>query len=182
MEFLTHPETIHLEKELEKLLNTLKNNRDKVPLDVLKSKYRIGYESLCKNISQTSSDYVTCILFQDLRIHKDYLEEIVPLINQVIHESGIMQELTKAAFQRQNLAEFTALTFKLKNILTDTLDSFWGKYTGLYITPECLESSDRLPEFYCFANGCVWHDGKWVPFEQLHPYSMQVPHNDFTKN
>ena len=43
-----HPDALLTQKELEELLLTLKNNREKVPLHILKSKYKTGYENLCK--------------------------------------------------------------------------------------------------------------------------------------
>ena len=42
MSISQHVEAQDLKTELEKLLQTLKNNRDKVPLQVLKSKYKTG--------------------------------------------------------------------------------------------------------------------------------------------
>ena len=168
------PETLQLQKELESLLITLKNNRDKVPLDVLKSRYKSGYESLCQNISKTSSDYVKQVLFHGLRIHKDYQNEILPVIRRVIQESGLLKKLSTAAFHKQDLSEFVALTFQLKDKIVDTLDSFYGIHTGLYLTPECLEFADAFPEFYCFANGCIWHDGQWIPLEYIHPEAVQI--------
>ena len=42
----TDQETALLREELAKLLTTLKHNREKVPLEVLKTKYRKGYTGL----------------------------------------------------------------------------------------------------------------------------------------
>ena len=75
MSISQHVEAQDLKTELEKLLQTLKNNRDKVPLQVLKSKYKTGYDALCKNISHTASEYAKQVSLHDIRIHKDYLEE-----------------------------------------------------------------------------------------------------------
>jgi len=166
-------ETLQLQKELEDQLKTLKANRDKVPLKVLKTKYRTGYDALCTKIGKTASDYVKQILFHGLRIHKDYLEELLPAIQNAIQESGLLKELSKAAFRNQDIVEFTALALKLKGILLEILESFYGKHTGLYITQECLESANVFPEFYCFATGCIWHNGQWVPMELLYPPAMQ---------
>lgn len=78
MSISQHVEAQDLKTELEKLLQTLKNNRDKVPLQVLKSKYKTGYDALCKNISHTASEYAKQVSLHDIRIHKDYLEEGYP--------------------------------------------------------------------------------------------------------
>lgn len=167
------PEALRLKEGLEKLLRTLKTNRDKVPLDILKTKYKKGYNELCKTIRTTASDYVKQISLYGIRIHKDYLDEALPIINQAIQESGILKELSRAAFCKQDITEFTDLSYKLRSTILEALETFYGKYTGLYITQECLKNSDTPPEFYCFANGCIWHDGQWIPFEHLHPHAIQ---------
>ena len=179
METSLPQETFQLQKELENQLKTLKANRDKVPLKVLKTKYRTGYETLCTKIGKIASDYVKQILFHGLRIHKDYLEEILPVIQKVIQESGLLKELSNAAFQKQDIVEFTTLALKLKGILEKILEPFYGKHTGLYITEESLESTDAFPEFYCFATGCIWRNGQWVPMELLYPHVIQ-PQNTKT--
>lgn len=162
------PEALCLKEELEKLLQTLKNNRDKVPLTILKTKYKAGYDTLCKNISHTASEYAKQIFLYDIRIHKDYLEEGISIINRSIEESGLLKELSKAAFLRQDIAEFTALAEKLRGMILEALDPFYRKHTVLYISAECLEDPEILPEIYCLANICIWRDGQWIPFEQIY--------------
>ena len=49
-------ETALLREKLEKLLSTLKHNREKVSLDVLKTKYKKGYDTLCADIKCSASD------------------------------------------------------------------------------------------------------------------------------
>lgn len=173
MSLTLQPEALCLKQELEKLLQTLKNNKDKVPLEVLKTKYKTGYDALCKNISHTASEYAKQVSLHGIRIHKDYLEEGVSIINKSIEESGLLKELSKAAFLRQDIAEFTNLAEKLRSIILEALKPFYEKHTGLYITAECLENPDILPEIYCLANGCIWHDGQWIPLERLYPPTPQ---------
>ena len=89
MESTLKPEALRLRGELEKLLNTLKVNRDKVPLNVLKTKYKKGYEELCVSIRNTTSDYVKQIVLHEIRIHKDYLNEGIAIMEKAIQESGL---------------------------------------------------------------------------------------------
>lgn len=170
---MLQPETDRLKGELTTLLVTLKNNRDKVPLPILKSKYKKGYDELCQKISQTATAYVKQISLHNIRIHQDYLDEGVFVINSAITESGLLKELSKAAFCRQDIEEFTQLAFMLREKITAALEPFYEKHTGLYITAECLENPDILPKLYCLANGCIWHEGRWVPLEQRYPSSAQ---------
>ena len=64
-----NPDALLTKKELEKLLLTLKANREKVPLHILKSKYKTGYEELCKKISLTATKYtkqMNCLFYVHL--------------------------------------------------------------------------------------------------------------------
>lgn len=118
-----------------KALTDLKNNRDKVPLQVLKSKYKTGYDALCKNISHTASEYAKQVSLHDIRIHKDYLEEGVSIINQSIEASGLLKELSKAAFLRQDITEFTNLAEKLRGIILEALEPFTENIPAYTLPP-----------------------------------------------
>ena len=50
-------ETILLRDELSKLLTTLKHNRENVPLDILKTMYKKGYDMLCEAYSDLRYPY-----------------------------------------------------------------------------------------------------------------------------
>ena len=154
-----------LREELAKLLSTLKHNREKVPLDVLKTKYKKGYAALCADIKRRASDYAAKVALNGIRIHKDYLEEAVPIINGTIESSGILKQLSGAAFSRQDIAEFDSLAGTLREKILAGLEPFYEKHLALYITPECLEDPDTLPLIYCVASHCFWQDGKWIPLE-----------------
>ncbi len=154
-----------LREELAKLLATLKHNREKVPLDVLKTKYKKGYAALCADIKRKASDYAAKVALNGIRIHKDYLDEAVPIINGTIERSGILKQLSGAAFSRQDIAEFDSLAGTLREKILAGLEPFYEKHLALYITPECLEDPDTLPLIYCVASNCFWQDGKWIPLE-----------------
>lgn len=154
-----------LREELAKLLTTLKHNREKVSLDVLKTKYKKGYDTLCAGIRRSASDYARQAALCGIRIHKDYLDEAVSIINDTIAESGILKQLSRAAFSHQDIAEFDSLALTLRQKILADLESLYAKHLGLYITQECLENPDVLPLIYCRVNHCIWQDGKWIPLE-----------------
>ncbi len=158
-------QTALLREELSKLLSTLKHNREKVSLDVLKTKYKKGYDTLCKGIKHSASDYAKQLALCGIRIHKDYLDEAVSIINETIAGSGILKQLSRAAFSHQDIAEFDSLALTLREKILNSLESLYAKHLGLYITPECLENPDVLPLIYCRVNHCIWQDGKWIPLE-----------------
>lgn len=173
MNYQLNSETIMLRNNLEKQLKTLKNNRDKVPLDVLKSKYKTAYEALCKEICAKASEYASVIALQGIRIHRDYLAEGLPIVDETIQKSGILKDLSKAAFCKQDIDEFTNHALRLREQILNALDPLFHEHLGLFITSECLENSDISPEIYCSANNCILRDGKWVPLEELYPTSKK---------
>ena len=158
-------ETALLREELSKLLTTLKHNREKVSLDVLKTKYKKGYDTLCAGIRRSASDYVKQVALCGIRIHKDYLNDAVFIINDTIAQSGILKQLSKAAFGHQDMAEFDSLANALREKILASLEPFYMRHLGLYITQECLENPEVMPLIYCAANHCIWQNGKWIPLE-----------------
>lgn len=158
-------EAARLKGELARLLSTLKHNREKVPLDVLRTKYKKGYDALRADISRCASDYAKLTVLHGIRIHRDCLEEAVPIINGTIAGSGILKQLAEAAFRHQDMEEFDSLANALRGRILADLEPFYMKHLGLYITQECLENPDVAPLPYCAANHCIWQDGKWIPLE-----------------
>ncbi|MCM1188553.1 MAG: hypothetical protein NC541_04560 [bacterium] len=152
-------ETALAREELARLLATLKHNREKVPLDVLKTKYQKGYAALCAEIRRRASDYAAKAVLGGIRIHRDYLDEAVAVINGTVERSGILKQLSKAAFSHQDIAEFDALAGVLRERVLADLEPFYAGHLGLYITQECLENPDTAPLIYCMASHCFWQDG-----------------------
>lgn len=148
-------ETTLLREELSKLLTTLKHNREKVSLDVLKTKYKKGYDTLCAGIKRCASDYAKQIVLRGIRIHKDYLDEAVSIINETIARSGILKQLSGAAFSHQDITEFESFAGMLHEEILADLESLYAKHLGLYITQECLENPDIPPMIYYKVNHCI---------------------------
>lgn len=158
-------QTALLREELAKLLATLKHNREKVSLDVLKTRYKKGYDTLCANIRRSASDYAKQTALCGIRIHRDHLDEAVSIVNGTVARSGILKQLSRAAFSHQDITEFESLAITLRQKILTDLEPLYAKHLGLYITPECLENPDIPPMIYCQVNHCVWQDGKWIPLE-----------------
>lgn len=164
-----------LREELKQLLLKLKRNRDKVPLEVLKTKYKAGYQALCRSISQNASDYLKQITLSGFRVRKEYADEVIAAVNQAIADSGILRQLSKAAFAEQDINKFDALAGQLKELIGKSMEALYTKHLALYITPECLQSmtgtsADQpaaLPYIYCLVNDCILEGENWVPVESF---------------
>lgn len=146
-------------------LDTLKRNRAAVPLEVLKTKYRKPYTKLCQDIADTASAYVRTVTLGDIRLLSRFLDEAVPIIQTAIDESGILRQISKAAFRRQSIEEINQLAETLKKQIDGALEPFYERHLCLYASEECFGDPPRSPELYNEATGCVFRNGKWIPLE-----------------
>lgn len=146
-------------------LETLKRNLDAVPLEILKTKYKKPFDRLRQDIAQTASDYVKGITLKDIRIRVSYFDEARPLIENAIRQSGILKQISVAAFRRQDMEEIDALALELKKQIQDALKPFYEKHLCLYLTSECFAEPPKVPDIYNLASGCILRDGAWVPYE-----------------
>lgn len=124
MEMAFSPELMFLRDELEKQLRTLKNNRDRVPLEVLKTKYKKGYDALRSDIREKASEYATQAALRDIRIHTDFVKEGLAIIDSVINRSEYVKELSFAVFARQDMDEINCLIEKIRQQIFEALKPY----------------------------------------------------------
>ena len=108
-------------KELRRLLLVLKNNKDHLPVSVLKSKYKKGYNDLCDKIRRLASVYALEASLHGLQVHISYADEIAAIVTKVIADSGIMHQLSTAIYKNQDLDQFVKLTEDLREIILASL-------------------------------------------------------------
>lgn len=166
-----HANKIQPEQSLRDLflqqLNLLKVNREKVPLDILKTEYKAGYEKLCRDLKTNGSLYAKQLTLSGIRFHKDYIQEGAERINRIIEQSGLMKQLSKAVFVYQDIVDFEIICGKLQAEISREADVFYREHLGILITEECLVSPDTLPMVFSMVNGCVLVDDKWIPKEEF---------------
>ena len=166
-----HANKIQPEQSLRDLflqqLNLLKLNREKVPLDILKTEYKAGYEKLCRDLKTNGSLYAKQLTLSGIRFHKDYIQEGAERINRIIEQSGLMKQLSKAVFVYQDIVDFEIICGKLQAEISREADVFYREHLGILITEECLVSPDTLPMVFSMVNGCVLVDDKWIPKEEF---------------
>lgn len=159
-------EQVELRTALIGHLDKLKRNRAAVPLEVLKTKYRKPYEQLCRDIAGTATLYVKSITLGDLRLLKQFFHEAVPLIQAAIDESGLLKQISHAAFRRQDIEEIDRLAKELKGQIETALQPFYDRHLCLYATAACFQEPPQTPELYNEATGCIYRDQTWIPLEK----------------
>lgn len=111
-------------EELRRLLLVLKNNKDHIPVSVLKSKYKKGYDDLCDKIKHSASTYALEASLHGLKVHISYADEIGAIVTNVIASSGIMHLFSTAIYKNQDLDQFVKLTEDLREMILTSLSVY----------------------------------------------------------
>ena len=161
----THMEKKELRTVLEGHLDTLKRNLAVVSLEELKTKYKKPFEELQRNISTSATAYVKQVTLENLRIRADFLDEAQPLIQAAIDQSGLLKQISAAAFKKQDISEFDRLALELKEQINKALTPFYNRHLRLYMEKTPPGTQPKIAEFYNEATGCIWRDGAWTPMK-----------------
>jgi len=167
-----------LRKTLAIHLDTLKRNREAVPLEVLKTKYKKPYDKLKQDISSAASEYVRAVTLEGIKIREDFVAEAKELIEGTIQQSGLLKQISRAAFKRQDMDEIDALTLELKGRIQETLQSYYEQHLRLYLCPECFGEPPKEPEIYNEVTGCVLREGVWVQIDTRNGILLPYPREE----
>lgn len=88
--------------EYRSLLDVLKRNKEKVSLDVLKTKYRKPYNELIHKIQSMTREVILDVIIEGLRIERPQADKWYMEINSATRESGYMKKASQAAFLQQD--------------------------------------------------------------------------------
>ncbi len=157
-------EADQLHMELERLVLKLKHNREKVPLDVLKTKYAAGYTALSQKICRAASDYAKMVTIDGIRICPEFADEGITLINDTIAGSCILKELSRSLFRQMDIVLYDSLLSEFREKLFKELQTFYEKYTVLQAG---FDHPEEPPRQVCLANNCTWKNDRWIPLETL---------------
>ncbi len=116
------------ESELRDALRLLKLNREKVPEEILQTRYRKKYARLKADIRNLAEEYVKLHITCGLLFKEEDREVVTDTVNQVIAGCGIGRALGKAAFQRQDMDE-------IRMLAEDAKKQVW-RQTGQWRLPE----------------------------------------------
>lgn len=88
--------------EYRSLLDSLRRNKENVPLEALKTKYRKPYEQLTQSIQSMTREILQDVALDGLQIERSQADQKYLEINMAIRESGIMKKVSQAAFVQQD--------------------------------------------------------------------------------
>ena len=154
---------IELESSLQKLLSILKRNREQVPRDELRTRFRNAYYQLLGQINHLLWLYI-CTRLTDRLYKNPYMPEApqIEVLQQAIDESGLIPEISRCISRTYSIAAIEPLIQRLKSKVETALWPFVDLETCLVAD---LDHMEREPVIYNTITKQIWVDGKWVDHE-----------------
>lgn len=164
-------------KKLSQDIATLRKNRENVPLELLKTKYKKPYAKLKEEIRAQFEIYMKHIIVLGiLKTGPDLTgakaESMVNQIQKIIDEekaAGHQKEVTHAVFEEFNLAkaENLACGYYTDRVKYEAYAPYWLEH--IHQGPDGKVTSDLLP-------GMTWHPeaGVWVSFSEP-SFTLMMP-------
>ena len=144
---------------LQKLLSTLKKNREMVSLEILKSHYRQPYYALIQQINRAASAFVKEVLTDRLILNPDIsIEEQAAVINQVIADSGMERQMSSCISRTYNVDQLYQMALELRQKIECALWPYIDLKTCLVFD---LDNPDAEPVTYNTLTRQICRDGIW---------------------
>ena len=138
---------IELESSLQKLLSILKRNREQVPRDELKTRFRNAYYQLLGQINHLLWHYI-CTRLTDRLYKNPYMPED--------------PQISRCVSRTYSIAAIDPLIQELKSKVETALWPFVDLETCLVAD---LDHMEQEPVIYNTITKQIWVDGKWVDHE-----------------
>ena len=145
---------------LQKLLSTLKLNRERVPLETLKSVYRIPYEELKAQIRESVQEFVLLVACHHLLINPNFsLDEQTAVVQAAIDRSRIPKEIGKSLTRDYDVSKIHRMALKLREEIEAALWPYINQKTCLVAD---LEDLEKTPVIYNTLTRQIYQDGVWI--------------------
>ena len=175
-----------LGSSLQKLLSTLKKNREMIPLEVLRSHYRQPYYALIQQINGTASAFVKDVLTDRLILNPDVsIEEQAAVINQVIADSGMEKQMSSCISRTYNVDQLYHMALELRQNIECALWPYIDLKTCLVFD---LDNPDAEPVTYNTLTRQICRNGSWENQELdlqwkfiFYPNTRIYPDNELPK-
>ena len=106
----------------QELLQRLKKNKENVPRDLLLTKYEKAYNKLRSEIADITSQILKDIVLEGLLVECDGAVETCAIINQTIAESGVLQEVSHAVYQDQDVDQVLKYAMQLRELVHQKME------------------------------------------------------------
>lgn len=132
--------------ELRTEVQKLKTNKEKVPLDVLKTKYKKPYEELLNRIKDISSEIYRRKMFDGITIQNGDSDVLVAQIQNAVDER--MKEVSHSLYREYDVDKFLEIAEQMHTTVNNLWIPYWQSHCGLYVLPENWEEGGGTPRVY----------------------------------
>lgn len=140
------------EEKLRLWVQRLKSNDEKVPKELLKTKYLKPYRELKEKIKATADRMLSEILVKGIAIRNDeaggkLLADIQSFIKDR-QTAGVSRELGRALTKEYSVDKFLQIAESLRTQIWNLWIPYWQEHCCLYVLPENWEEPYPSPRIY----------------------------------
>lgn len=168
-------------EKLAELLDKLRKNKEKVPLEVLKTRYKDAYEKLVTEIKAEAIEIIKPIAarspnwLEGQKVKQKHSEEIAAAFNQIYQEGGYAKKIGTALYKHYSIDEARQLAEEINRKYCEELLKLFHKKTCLYTTAENWDPENPVtPRIYNELVDKFWDektgDGQPKISRQARPY------------
>ena len=149
-----------LGSSLHTLLSILKKNRENVPIEILKTYYRLPYEDLIRQINETATAFVKKVIADHLLINPDIsIDEQATVINQTIERSGMIKDLCECLSSEYDVGLLYQKALELKKLIEGALYPYIAM-KDCFVAD--LFDSNKEPIIYNTLTKKVFENDIWI--------------------
>lgn len=132
---------------LKKNVERLKRNRENVPLETLKTKYKAAYEGLLTEIQGQATEILNRETMSGILIRKGD-KDILARIQSAMDEGQFAKQAGKALFKEYSVEKFVEIVEKARAEAMAVWIPYWQGFCCIYATPENWEEPFPPPKIY----------------------------------
>lgn len=134
-------------EELKKSVERLRKNRENVPLETLKTKYKTAYEGLLTGIRDQETEILERETVNGIQIRKAD-KDILDQIQAAVDKGQFAKQAGKALFKEYSVDKFVEIVENARAAALDVWIPYWQGFCCIYATPENWEEPFPPPKIY----------------------------------
>lgn len=158
-------------EKLTVLLEKYRKNRENVPLEVLKTKYKDAYEKLKAEIKEEAQALIKPIAaklpdwLEGQKVSQEYIGEIAEIFNRIYGGGGYAKQIGTALYKHFSIDEALQLAQEINRQYREALLKFFHSKTCLYTIVENRDPENPVtPRIYNALVNKFWNEetGEWI--------------------
>lgn len=139
------------EEKLKTLLDKLRRNKEKVPLEILKTRYKDACEKLLAEISAEAVKLIQPVAAElpgwldGRKVRQEYIGEIESAFNRIYKDGGYAKKIGTALYRHYSLDEARKLSGEINRLFRIELQKLFHQKTCLYTTAENWDPENPVP-------------------------------------